>query len=143
VDSFVVRRLDAVAAVGEKPRTGIRDWLPLRVEMGISAFGVNAFVARQSGDVLVERHTEAGVSEHEELYVVLSGNARFVIDDETLELSPGDLLFVRDPRLRRSATAVEPGTTVLVVGGRPGHAYVPTGWELQTLRAYGRRTTGR
>lgn len=111
--------------------------------MGISAFGVNAFVATRSGDLLVEPHTEAGVSEHEELYFVVSGTAHFGVDDETLELSAGDLLFIRDPGMRRSATAAEAGTTVLVVGGQSGSKYVPTEWELRTLRSHGRRSTGR
>jgi tetratricopeptide (TPR) repeat protein len=41
----------------------------------------------------------------------------------------GTIVFVRDPEAKRAAVAAEAGTTVLVVGGRPGEAYRPRSWE--------------
>ena len=32
--------------------------------------------------------------------------------------------------MKRTAFAEEPGTTIVVVGGSPGQAYEPVGWEL-------------
>jgi tetratricopeptide (TPR) repeat protein len=36
---------------------------------------------------------------------------------------------VRDPAAKRKAVAQQPGTTVLVVGGRPSEAFTPSPWE--------------
>jgi mannose-6-phosphate isomerase-like protein (cupin superfamily) len=109
---------------------------------GVSAFGVNAFVAHEAGDILIEPHSEAGVSEHEELYVVLSGTAAVKIGSaREVELQPHDLLFIRDPAVRREARAGAPGTVVLVVGAPSEKAFVPTEWESKTLATYGRRET--
>src|SRR4029078_5351065 len=66
---------------------------------------------------------------HEEVYVVLSGRATFELNGDTLDAPAGTVVFLRDPSPRRQARAVEPGTTVLAVGGRPGEAYTPSAWE--------------
>ena len=36
---------------------------------------------------------------------------------------------MRDPQTKRGAVALEDGTTVLAVGGKPGEAYEPSAWE--------------
>ena len=38
-------------------------------------------------------------------------------------------MYVQDPGARRSAVADEEGTTVLVIGGRPGAAFSVSPWE--------------
>ena len=53
--------------------------------------------------------------------MVLTGGARFVVDGEEVDASAGTLVFV-PPGVRREAVARDAGTTVLVVGGRPGDA---------------------
>jgi len=102
-------------------------WLPLRHELGVRAFGVNAYTAAAGEDV-IEAHTEQGLG-HEELYVVVSGRARFTLDDEELDAPAGTLVFVPDPATRRYAVAREDGTTVLAVGGKPGAGYEVSAWE--------------
>jgi hypothetical protein len=77
---------------------------------------------------VVEDHTETAL-QHEEVYVVLSGRATFVLDGEKLDAHAGTVVFVLDPAVRRSATASTPATTVLAVGGRTGEAYSPSPWE--------------
>jgi hypothetical protein len=118
------------------------DWKPLRHELGIGAFGVNAWVAPAAGDQAIERHDEApkegGTSGHEELYVVVSGAARFTVDGEELDAPAGTLVFVSDPGLTREAVATEPNTTVLVVGAARGVAFEPSDWEVRWLRKLGR-----
>jgi mannose-6-phosphate isomerase-like protein (cupin superfamily) len=67
------------------------DWLPLRAELGVTAFGVSAYRA-DAGETVVPRHAEAeggGAGVHEELYVVLAGRATFTVDDETFDAPPG------------------------------------------------------
>ena len=51
---------------------------------------------------------------------MLRGRARFTVDGNDHELGPGQLVFVRDPALRRSAVALEADTAVLAIGGKPG-----------------------
>lgn len=103
-------------------------WRPIRRTLGIEAFGMNAYTAEQAGDDVVERHSEESLG-HEEVYVVLTGRATFELDGESLDAPAGTVVFLRDPTVRRYASAVEPGTTVLAVGGKPGEAYTPSAWE--------------
>jgi len=107
----------------------------LRRELGVQAFGINAYTAPAAGDRVIEEHDElgGGAARHEELYLVVSGKATFIVDGATAELGPGGLVHVPDPASRRSATAAEPNTTVLVVGGTPGEVNRPGGWEANVL----------
>jgi tetratricopeptide (TPR) repeat protein len=115
--------------VGPRSRHGY-DWHPVRRHFGIRAFGANANVAREAGDVVVDEHDETGGDGgQEELYVVLRGRARFVLDGEEIEAPAGTFVYVGDPAVKRGATALEPGTVVFAVGGRPGQAFRPSSWE--------------
>ncbi|HEY7381268.1 MAG TPA: hypothetical protein VH572_08670 [Gaiella sp.] len=107
---------------------GDLQWRPLRRTLGVQAFGINAYVARQPGDTVVEEHTESTLG-HEEVYVVLSGRATFELDGETLDAPAGTVVFVRDPELKRHARAAEADTAVLAVGGKAGESYSPSAWE--------------
>ncbi|HEX3618176.1 MAG TPA: hypothetical protein VHU61_16650 [Solirubrobacteraceae bacterium] len=91
---------------------------PVRRALGITGFGTNAFSA-DAGQQLIEEHDETGggAGRHQELYVVISGAARFSVDGETVEAPQGTLVFVPDIGSRRAAVATVDGTTVLVIGG--------------------------
>jgi tetratricopeptide (TPR) repeat protein len=133
--AFRVARLDELARF-----EGDFDTIPIRIPLGIEAFGVNAYAAREAGGHVIEEHDElgAGAGRHEELYLVLSGHARFTVAGEDVDAPPGTLVFVRDPATRRGATAVAPETTVLVVGATAGKAFAPSPWEawLEALPFY-------
>jgi tetratricopeptide (TPR) repeat protein len=103
-------------------------WRPVRRRFDIRGFGVNAYSAREAGAQVVEEHTESALG-HEEIYLVLRGRARFTIDGRDHELDPGQLVFVRDPSLRRGAVALDEDTLVLALGGKPGEAYTVSAWE--------------
>jgi quercetin dioxygenase-like cupin family protein len=103
-------------------------WRPVRRRFDIRAFGVNAYTAAEVGGQIVEEHTESS-NQHEEIYVVLRGRARFTIDGDDQDLSAGTMAFVRDPALRRGAVALDPDTVVLAVGGKPGEPYEISAWE--------------
>ena len=112
----------------------------VRRTLGITAFGINAYEAHQAGGRVIEEHDElgSGAGRHEELYVVLSGHARFTVDGTDVDAPAGTLVFVPDPASRRGAIAVAPGTAVLVVGGRAGEPYrTPAydGWLAAQQRA--------
>jgi tetratricopeptide (TPR) repeat protein len=103
-------------------------WRPIRRHFDIRGFGVNAYTAREAGGLIVEPHTE-GQLKHEEIYVVLRGRALFTVDENEHELSAGQLVFVRDPELRRGAVALDADTVVLALGGKPGEPHQVSAWE--------------
>jgi hypothetical protein len=112
-------------------------WKPVRHHLGVEAFGTNAYVGEQPGDLVIERHDElddAGEAEHEELYLVVGGAARFTVDGETFDVPAGGLVHLSDPALVREATAIEPQTVVFAVGAPRGEAFVPSAWEEKFLR---------
>jgi tetratricopeptide (TPR) repeat protein len=115
-------------------------WRPVRRTLDIGAFGINAYVAPNVGDDVVEEHTERSLG-HEEVYVVLSGRATFTLDDDTLDAPAGTLVFIRDVDVRRHARAEEPGTAVLAIGGPRDAAYEPSAWE-DFFAAERHRTSG-
>jgi mannose-6-phosphate isomerase-like protein (cupin superfamily) len=115
-------------------------WRPLRRALGVEAFGINAYVAPNAGDDVVEEHTEEQYR-HEEVYLVLSGRATFTLDGEPLDAPAGCAVFVRDPAVKRHARAEEPGTAVLAIGGPRGQAYAVSPWETW-FAAYRHRETG-
>ena len=103
------------------------NWRPLRRELGIEAFGVNAYTAN-AGEQVVEEHTEQGLK-HEEVYVVLSGAAVFMLDDERHEAPAGTIVHIPNTHVKRSAEATTDGTTVLAVGAPVGRPYATSAWE--------------
>ncbi len=113
------------------PGPGTLTWLPVRATLDIHAFGTNAYVAQRSGDDVVEPHTESP-ADHEELYFVARGHARFTIDGSEHDAPAGTYVFIPDPDSHRQATALEAGTTVLSFGGPP--TFTPSAWEW-TFRA--------
>ena len=78
-----------VARLDEIERRG-RD-IPVREQLGIHSFGINAFVDRR-GWHAVNDHDEAG-SGQEELYFVVDGTATFEVDGETIDAPQGTLLY--------------------------------------------------
>ena len=126
--------LDAVPTAEDGP--GPADWKPLRHHLGIRAFGTNAWIATEAGQVLIEEHDEVleeGTGGHEELYVVLRGRATFTVDGQAVDAPAGTLVHVADPRLSREAVAGERGTTVLAIGAEPGKSFEPSDWELRRV----------
>ena len=80
-ERYRVTSLDSIEAL---PGPGSLRWLPVRHELGIGAFGTNAYVAQAAGDDVVEPHTEEGTG-HEELYFVARGSATFTLDGEEVK----------------------------------------------------------
>jgi hypothetical protein len=105
-----------------------RGWIPLRELLDVQAFGVNAWSVEAVGDPVIPEHDEQQV-EHEEIYVVVRGHARFTVAGDEIDAPEGTIVFVRDPAVRRGAVAAEPDTVVLSAGARPGRAFTPSVWE--------------
>jgi hypothetical protein len=122
-----IKHIDDIPAI---PAAGV-GYRMVRRELGIKAFGINAFTAN-AGEHLIEEHDEtgAGAGRHEELYVVIAGRARFTIDGDEHEARAGTFVFLPDPESRRTATALENGTTAIAVGGAPDRPYEVSPWEV-------------
>jgi tetratricopeptide (TPR) repeat protein len=126
VARYTVSRLDSI---GELTDAGV-PFRPIRLELGITSFGVTSWTARAAGDPLINAHDEQDTGD-EELFVVLEGQATFEVDGERVEASTGTLLHCA-PGTQRTAVAAAAGTTILAIDGTPGSAYESRGWELWT-----------
>lgn len=105
-------------------------WRPIRRTLELTGVAANAYTGVNEGDEVIEPHDELSPSagRHEELYFVAAGRATFVIDGIETDAPAGTLLAV-DVGQQREATAAEPATTVLVLGGKPGSAFPPAPFE--------------
>ena len=124
MSDYAVTRLDEIDEISD----GREPWRPVRHHLGITSFGINSWTGRQVGDRIINEHDESDDG-NEELYLVLSGRAVFELDGERVDAPAGTLVFAR-PGVKRTAFAEEPETTLLALGGTPGKAYEPDGWEL-------------
>jgi uncharacterized cupin superfamily protein len=131
----MIAALDEIARAAE-PCDPSLDWRPVRDHLGITAFGVNAFLAAQAGDRVVELHDERELG-HEELYVVVRGAVRFVIDEAEHAVPAGTVALV-PAHSTREAFATEPDTVVLAVGAAPGTPFSVSPWEARQLALSGR-----
>jgi tetratricopeptide (TPR) repeat protein len=123
MSGYTVAHLDEIDEIND----GRVPFRPVRHHFGIMSFGVNAWTGRGAGDRIINEHDEA--DDNEELYLVHRGRATFELDGERIDAPTGTLVFVR-PGVKRTAFAEEPGTTIVALGGTPGKAYEPDGWEL-------------
>jgi tetratricopeptide (TPR) repeat protein len=123
-----IAHLDEIDAV---PGPGSLTWRPVRLALGIKAFGTNAYTAAEAGEDVVEPHTEDPKLAHEELYFVAAGRATFTIDGETHDAPAGTYVFIPDPASHRHAVAVEAGTTVLSFGGPATFEPSPGEWAFR------------
>jgi hypothetical protein len=108
------------------------DWITLRHQLGVTAFGVNAWRAPEAGLQVIVDHDESD-SLHQEIYAVVAGHATFTIDGNDVDAPAGTVIFIEDPALQRVGIAREPGTTVLAIGAQPGTIFTPSTWEAKQI----------
>jgi hypothetical protein len=129
-------RLDELEST---PVAGV-NWKPVRAELDVRAFGINAYVA-DAGELVVEPHDETGggAGGHQELYAVVTGHATFTVAGEEID-APAVTFVLVEPSEHREARATEDGTTVLALGGKPGEPFRRSEWEFRfrAWRAYSR-----
>jgi tetratricopeptide (TPR) repeat protein len=123
--SYEVARIEDI----EEMSDGRCPWRAVRHNLGISAFGVNSWTGKAAGDRIINEHDEDEDNGEEELYVVLSGRARFELDGESVDATNGTLVFAK-PGVKRTAFAEEAGTTILAFGAESGRPYEAFGWEV-------------
>ena len=120
-------QVTTLAELGGPAVPGQAQWHTIRSKLGVTAFGINAWTAMDDGQQIIGEHDETSLG-HEEVYIVLDGSASFTVDGETVEAPRGSIVHVADPSVKRAATGTR-GTTILVVGAKPGEAFTPSSWE--------------
>ena len=131
-DGWSTARLDDLPLAGrEEPL-----FRAVRHTLGLTAFGVNAWVGNSAGAEVIEDHDELGEDgDQEELYVVIAGRASFTVDGDEVDAPTGTFVAITDPALKRHALAAEDGTVVLAIGGARGRAFEPSRWEQRSIEA--------
>ena len=133
-DRFAVAPLDDLVGYAIPGRAR---WHMIRSTLDVQAFGINAWTTTEDGQQVIAEHDETSLGQgehdettlrHEELYVVLAGHAKFTLDGEEVDAPRGTIVHVSDPTVKRGAVGAS-GTTVLVVGAKPGAAFSPSDWE--------------
>jgi tetratricopeptide (TPR) repeat protein len=125
MSDYAVKHLEDIDELDD----GRAAWRPVRHQLGVTAFGLNAWTGREAGDRIINEHAEDEPGAHEEVYLVLAGRASFELDGKAVDAPVGTFVFAA-PGVKRTAVALEPGTTVIAVGGVPGAASDTLGWEL-------------
>jgi tetratricopeptide (TPR) repeat protein len=126
MNRYAVAHLDEI----DERSDGRCPWRPVRHHFGITSFGVNAWTAHATSDRIINEHDESDDDDSdEELYLVQQGRATFELDGERVDAPAGTFVFAR-PGVKRTAFAEEAGTTIVALGGTPGKAYEPAGWEI-------------
>jgi hypothetical protein len=123
--TFQVARLEEIEEIDD----GRCPFRPVRHHLGITAFGVNSWTARNAGDRIINEHNEDEANGEEELYVVTVGHATFELDGDRVDAPAGTLVFC-ETGVKRTAFAEEAGTTILAFGAAKGEAYEVFGWEV-------------
>ncbi len=124
--SYRVAHVDEIEELDD----GREPYRPVRHHFGITSFGINSWTGRETGDRILNEHDEADENDRsEELYLVQSGRATFELDGERVDAPAGTFVYA-PPDVKRTAFAEEAGTTIVAIGGVPGKAYEPVGWEL-------------
>jgi uncharacterized cupin superfamily protein len=91
-------------------------FVPLRRQLGVTAFGLNQMVLEPGQRGRIHRHAE-----QEEVYLVLDGTLTLLIEGEEQALERGELVRVA-PAVRRQLLNRGPGRLVLLaVGGAGEH----------------------
>jgi hypothetical protein len=122
---YAVAHLDEIE---EFEDAGCR-YRPIRHHLGITAFGATAWTAHAAGDLIINEHDEGDPTADQELFLVVRGHAVFELDGDRVDAPAGTLVFA-PPGTKRTASAREDGTTIILLEGTPGKAYEARGWEL-------------
>jgi mannose-6-phosphate isomerase-like protein (cupin superfamily) len=110
--------------------TGER-FVPLRRELGVSAFGINQIVLQPGQRMRIHRHAN-----QEEVYVVLAGTLTLMVEGEAAEHGPDQLIRVAPDVRRQLVNRGQEPVVLIALGGAAEHqsrdAEAFTAWDQQT-----------
>ena len=102
---------------------------PVRLHLGLTAFGASVWTARAAGDLVIAEHDPGDPTADQELFLVVRGHAVFDVDGQRVDAPAGTFVAV-PPGTGRRAHAQAPETAILLIEGTPGKGYAARGWEL-------------
>jgi mannose-6-phosphate isomerase-like protein (cupin superfamily) len=115
------------AAIDEMPEVYHGAVRLAAAHLGVESFGLQV-LDFPAGFAAYPEHDHAQDGQ-EEVYVVLTGSARFVVGGEEVALDPGRMLRVAPGTMRRCEPGPD-GVRLLAIGCTPGGAYVrPEGFR--------------
>jgi uncharacterized cupin superfamily protein len=123
--SPMVERGDGYAIAHREQLERSGTWSLVRRSLGCRAFGVN-IVEIAPGEAIPE-HDETG-RDQEELFFVLSGEPRLVIDGEEHSAPAGTLARLDPPRRRTVRNTGSEPCSVLIVSAPTTSGYSPMEW---------------
>ena len=126
MSDYTVTKLDEIEEVTD----GRCPWRPVRHQLGITAFGVNAFTASRSATGSSTSTTRRASTTCRRSSTSSTRAARGSSSAASASTPPAGTFVYVPPDVKRTAFAEEPGTTLVAVGGKPGAAYEPSGYEL-------------
>lgn len=123
MEQVTITRIEDIAAyAGEHEIPGIR-FRPARQALGVSSWGMNVLELDAHCEGYPEHdHASDG---HEEVYVVLRGEAVLRVGEAEHVLTEGAMVRVPGGLRRKFVTRAH-GVTLLALGGTPGKAYAPS-----------------
>ena len=92
-------------------------FVPLRRQLGVSAFGLNQLVLQPGEQGRIHRHLR-----QEEVYLVLEGTLSLAVEGEQIDLAVGELVRVPADVRRRLANRGPGRLVLLALGGEGEHA---------------------
>ena len=102
---------------------------PVRLQMGLTAFGASVWTGQGAGDAVINEHDPGDPTTDQELFLVVRGHATFEVNGERVDAPTGTFVSV-PPGTQRRAQAEAPETAILLIEGTPGKGYSARGWEL-------------
>ena len=96
---YAVSAIDDMPDVATFTDPGDPAWKPIQHYLGLSAFGINAFIAKADGDTIAPPHDEADFGQ-EEVYLAVRACPAHVGGDQ-LDAPAGTAVAIRDPALTR------------------------------------------
>ena len=118
MDNVIVKKLDELESY-----QGQGQFRYAGKTLGVKAWGMNVLkLPPQWPDYPVHDHE---TDEHEEVYVVLDGDATLEADGRKWPLERGTMVRV-GPGCKRRIVPGGGGVTVLALGGTPGKPYMPS-----------------
>lgn len=91
-------------------------FVPLRRELGVTAFGLNQMVLEPGQRGRIHRHTR-----QEEVYLVLEGTLTLYVEGEAHDLEPGELVRVGPEVRRQLVNRHRTRVVLLALGGANEH----------------------
>ncbi len=122
---YAVTRLDQIEELADADSF----YRPVRLQLGITAFGATAWTGHTAGALVINEHDPGDPTADQELFLVMRGHARFEIDGDGVDAPAGTFVFA-PPGATRRAYAEEAETVILLIEGTPGKGYEARGWEL-------------